>query len=496
MGFSASDVPKAKAFGLGPSDPNVRPAWAGQYQAIWSGLLPTVMSSPPVTALGAAGGASQIASSVLVQWNTPGAFGWAGLTQPVSGGGGVYCFATGYHALTTAPPYAADFDFDSADSTGRFEIRFSGQNAGVRVLVQQPSGQYQYVSQLSTFKPGADGQLYFGLVTLGAPGRYRIRLEFDPNFRFYGLQVAPTDTVRAVAAPAWTDVFFGDSFTEPTISDSGGSHTWDGWVMRLSYLLGTNCIACGSGGTGYLNPGTSPKVRLRDRLADGLTRGGNRFWVALGINDFSYNPGSGIVTAAQIGAEALYCLQQIRAAAPQARINVISPFWRSGFQTYTAGLLAAADAIKAAVDQVPNARYFDVLRLPVTTSLPATTLQADAAAGVTAVSLGVLYPVGTYFQIGTGSNAEVRRVTSTSGAGPYTHNFNSTGGSVLLNSHTTGEAVRVVGPGIYTGSGRQGATQGNGNSDRYTGPDGTHPTVLGMDNICQSIVRLTSEVTP
>ena len=89
--------------------------------------------------------------------------------------------------------------------------------------------------------------------TLGAAGLYRIRLEFDPSRVFMGITAGPTDTVSATLAPK-RYIVVGDSFTEPTIEDSGSFVYGDGWPVQLSYLTGLDIWCAGSGGTGYLNP--------------------------------------------------------------------------------------------------------------------------------------------------------------------------------------------------------------------------------------------------
>lgn len=454
--------------------------------------LPTLATSPPTATLGTASAASAISGSILMNSWEPGRFSYFG-TVP----GYVATFPNGYantfySASTSKGPWAAEFDFHSLD--GRFEVKMVGAAAGVRVLVDG-----RYVTQGPTFKPASDGLQYFGLIDLAAAGRWRIRLEFDGNVRFLGIQTLPTASLTATPTKTQRWVAVGDSYTEPTIIDSSGNAAGgDGWVQQLGYMLGVDAWSCGSGGTGYLNPGGGGRVKFRDRIADWTSASPDVVMFAGGINDYSG------FTAADIGTEAAACFTDTRAALPNVPIVVIGPWWPRGYQSYAANLLATSDAIKAAALAV-GATWIDPLRLPVPYAPPGTTtattsLTADSGAGIATVNTAASLPVGTYFQIGTGSNAEVRRVTGVTGSGPYTLQFSSPppsgGGNVLARSHTTGETVTVVGPGLFTGSGRQTATAGDGNADQWTGSDATHPTVAGHAGIGRAVFGLLAAQLP
>ena len=447
---------------------------------------PRVLGSPPATATNAS---SQIAGSVLVRAVTPGAFTALGGRATVNNPANPHPSGLNmgdYPQITSPAPVTIEFWLDTVDATGRFEIQYSGAN-GIRVAIQQADGSWGYVSAAATF---AHAGASYDLVTLGAAGTYRIRVEHAPVTVFLGIQCGPTDTITATrTGPRYLVV--GDSFSEPTIDDSGAYFLADGWPVQLAYLTGYDIWCAGSGGTGYLYPGA--RVKFRDRLAnDILSQSPDGIIWAGGINDY------GNFTAAQIGAEALLCYQQAAAAGVKDQV-ILSPFWPFSLtSTYSANLLATSDAIAAAAAQVKGTRFLNLLEMPEQSRYLANwagaTLQSGAAPGNTTISVD---SVPSYFaiayvtksgwtvRIGTGSAAEVRSVSNITGTGPYTLTV-----PALSATHSAGDPVRLSGAQYMTGTGKQGATNGTGNSDRYTGNGGTHPTKAGHAYIARIVAQL------
>jgi lysophospholipase L1-like esterase len=295
---------------------------------------------------------------------------------------------------------------------------------------------------------------------------------------FHGINVGNTDGVRAVLAPPLRMVVVGDSFTEPTVVDSGGVWTW-GWAQYLGAMLGVDAWSCGAGGTGYLNPGS--KVKYRDRLADYVTPAPDIIVWAGGINDYAG------YTAAAIGTEAAACFAAVKAALPNCQQIVTSPFYPRGNATFPLTLLPARDAIKAAA-VAAGLPYVELLELPPPgTLLPAGTVQAATTVGASTISSSTSFPVGAFVRIGSGATQEVRAVSAVSGTGPYTLTVQQNGAN-LAAAHAIGEPIVQSGPSYVTGTGRQGATAGNGTGDRYTGTDATHPTVEGHLNLALAIL--------
>jgi hypothetical protein len=448
--------------------------------------LSRIAASPPTVTGNAS---SQIASSVLIACDYPGAFATTG--GEVSFGVNfpdTIAYGTATPTYTSRPPFEIHGEIDTADSTGRFEFRIKANSTFARLAIGPAGGPLEYVAFTPTISTGATNEYY--LVTMGAPGRYRFRLECNSTLRFYGIQCAPTDAVRAVAVPSKRMVVVGDSYTEPTVQDTGGGCGGMGWVTQLGLMLGVNAICSGSGGTGYLNPGSGGRTTFRGRSAEWLSllRSGDILVFAGGVNDYSYNPGSGIVTAAQIGAEAAACFALCPAG---VEMIVLSPFFPIALTGGgVSGLFAAADAIKAAA-VAAGATHIDTLRLPDPTGRASTVLNASTA--ISAANFTVptnaaglaLQRVGTIVQIGQGNSIETRIVTGFSGSGPYT-----IGVASMTFAHAAGDPVYVVGPSIITGTGRQGSTTGSGTADRFTGSDATHPTGAGHLNIAMHVHRL------
>lgn len=454
------------------------------------GAFPSIMASPPTMSLGLNGGTTQIAGSILVTPFEPGAFTYCGL-PPIRGT--VYpdylgVKVTGIYAITTPSPYAADFIFDTADATGRLEIYMKGTSAAVRVAIMNKSGAWEYASTGPSFAPPSNGGLYLGLITLGAPGQYQIRFEFDNNVDFFGVRIGPTDCIRATSKGKRSYVVVGDSISEPTVSDSGARCNWDGWPQQLSYLTGFNFINAGSGGTGYLKTnGARPK--FSDRIAESLPYAIDGIILAGGINDT-------LSTGAQIYPEVIACIEAAKAANPNTEIIVLSPFWPMSLLTSsTTNLLDLRDSIRFAA-QAAGATFLDLLSLPVPSSIGGldTTLNANVAQSGTTLSVpAVASEKGNWcVQIGSGAQEEVRLVNSVSGTGPYT--LTLANGTTW--AHSAGEIVRVHGNQYISGSGNQGIPTGSGTADRYTGSDTTHPTILGHRNIAQTVAALWQQAVP
>jgi lysophospholipase L1-like esterase len=533
--------------------------------------LTAVMTSPPSVVLSAANASTSIAGSV--RWNPDAGapyYAVRGSAAFRAVGAFAYFYAGGY-SKTSTPPWAIEFDLDTAEPTGRFETLLRGAGGSMRMGLW--SGQrWEWVTAGETIYTPSDGNSYYAITTLGAPGRYAIRMEFNGSAQLAGLQLAPTDTARAFPSNPLRVIVIGDSFTEPTIGDNapypvsatatastdvvnkvahglpngvrvkfatltggaglststtyyvvnrtadtyqvsttfGGSAVditadysvvvysqvafgGDGWPTMLAHLTGWDVWASGSGGTGWLNPGTSPRVKFRDRLdADVLAYNPDVIIWAGGINDYSY----GGYSASALQAEVAACLTRAKTVLPNVRQVVLPGWWRSDITSVPSLLHQANDAIRQAA-QANGAIWVPMMPEPlfapqVATTYTPSTLQASVASGVTSVSSAQLYGTSGYIMIGAPASgtAEVRKITGSTGSGPYALQFSGTGGGGGLSSaHTAGEPITPVGSYIYTGTGKQGTTTGVGNSDRYTSSDGTHPTVAGHLNIALGVYR-------
>lgn len=444
------------------------------------GLIGQMAAAPTISVAAAS---AYGAGATATAWNAPGAYTFTGCAPKI---GTVFpdtlsCGSGGYSVSgTSASPYQISFEIETTDATGRFEIHLKPVSSKVRIAVATPDRKdFQYAG---IFNAGTGGDSYT-LVTMGAPGNYLVRLECDSNVRFYGVIVNATDTIRSLRGPSRRLIVLGDSYTEPTVVDSNTFCQGMGWVQQIGLMIGADAWSCGAGGTGYLATNTGTRPTFRGRLQDVIDnyRTGDEVWVAGGINDYS------LFTAAQIGAEADLLFAAIKAGCPGVTLRVLSPFYSKQAASFPAGLLAAADAIKTSATAA-GARFVDVLRLPHPNAAISTTLAASSAVNATSFSTAVPIPQGTYVQIGTGTTAEIRVTNGVSGSGPYTISLSGSGdGFALLQAHNSGEAVVTSGRCFLTGAGRQGATSGSGNADRYVGSDSTHPTGPGHLNIAMNV---------
>lgn len=441
-----------------------------------------VMASPYTTTLtnvtgGTVTSASSIASAVRVPGERPGAFRYSG-TAIISGGSlsGVYQWQPiggSSGPQQSQSPFTVEFDLDTVN--GSFDIIFKRFTAAqARVAVDG-----QYLTRLATATPSDSTAQPCLLNVAGlSAGRHRIRVEFNKYGGFCGVNVQSSDSVLAVPVRRKRIIVVGDSYTEPTVADSTvNAFTGFGWVQALAHMLGVDAWSSGSGGTGYLNPGASARVKFRDRLtADVIAYSPDVVIWAGGHNDLTTNNAAYTPTALQT--EAALCYSTLAAALPNTAQIVVGPLWGVGPEGIPGAGFAARDAIKAAADAA-GLLWIDPQESPL--DMPAqgsATLQASTSASATSFSSNVNYRIGTWLKIGAGAAQEVRQATNVTGSGPYTVTV-----AAMNSAHTANDPITETGPGWVTGTGRQGTTNGTGSADRYNGTDGTHPTQAGHEGL-------------
>lgn len=451
--------------------------------------LPYVLSAPPAVSLSAGGAATGIASSITILPDEPGAFSYYG--GPAASEGGSYRVLNKPTTTGATAHGGVDFWFDTVDATGRIELLLRGSSAstivGLRVAVQQPGGDWGYITAGPTFATAAsDGLIYRGLVTLAAAGRYRLRIEMSSSTHFAGVSIAPTDSVFAAGEPPFRYMAFTDSYGN-TISDSGTRHEGgDNWVNYLRYLTGYDIVCSSIGGSGYVPAGSGVKAAdhiLADIAAapplDGVI-------FAFGYND--YNTG-GIVTA-DVATQAAACIALVRSVVPAADIVMVGPWAVKGLHTSSVTRALGVNEALRAVAAAAGVKYLDILSLPVPdlnnaewSDVTSTAITGGVSTTVTVGSApepfasgGTLAGrTGWYVTIIDGDSTETRKVTSMGTVNPRTLTTAAWG-----FSHAAGVRVEIGGPSWITGTGRQGATVGDGNADRYIGGDAVHPTVAGQ----------------
>ena len=445
-----------------------------------------------------------IASSVVVSPFREDAITWLGMPRnrglnfPKYLGVAAGSYPSGYSAASGS----FEFDFTTTDSQGRFEIAVTAVGFVLRVLVWSGTA-WQYASTAGTTF-GIDGNGYLLLITMGAAGSYRIKVETSNGIQLNGLRCGATDTIRATPKPQDRVIIVGDSFTNPTFSDTAAYIQNDGFPALLGYYLGMDVWASGVGSTGYVNPGAS--VKARDRLAlDVIPYKPTKIIWALGIND-----ANGSYTAAQVQAEATACYAAIKAALPNCEQIVLSPFWPKGINGFPVLLLQFSDAIQAAATAA-SLRYVNLLQQSIPQYLAlygdagwSSTTTASALINATTIQVASIpayfsqaltsSATGWWVKIGSDASQIVREVTGISGSGPYTLTV-----AALPAAAASGTPVALGAESYMTGTGRQGTTVGDGNADVNTGSDGTHPTKAGHVAIVKAIAARLAEtigVTP
>lgn len=302
----------------------------------------------------------------------------------------------------------------------------------------------------------------------------RIRLEMSGT-NFVGLNIGPNDSVWKPAISGPRVIIPGDSYTDGTGATYGSASSW---ARAFANTLGLDDVwASGSGGTGYMNPGTNPPttMKMRDRITDVTDYNPDIVIWAMGHNDASY-------TLAQTQAEAALCFAAVKAANPNAKQIALSPLWGPGPGSFgsgaSLGVLNARDGIKAAAEAA-GIPFVDLTEMPLEATPATATLSSTITAGYATLPLTAAVPPGSTIHIGTYPAGERREVTTVTG--PASGVYTATIKPVMSNGYAAGTAVTEVGQSFFTGTGRVGATTGHGNSDIFIGTDNAHPTQAGHD---------------
>jgi len=213
---------------------------------------------------------SQTQSNVLSRFipaNTPNKFNFLGptpLAETDSSRSGALSLVTKdqrsvYQSRAGLPPWAATFNFTTTDPQGHFLVETSGQsnqgdqNYSWRLVFKTSTGSWKYQSINGT-KHAIDGKQYFDEVTLGAPGTYSLRLEFDNSTTFYGIGINDDANSVTIDKNFSTPrvLVLGDSWVYPVFNENNPVHVWDAFPGELSWLTGWNVISAGVRGQGYL----------------------------------------------------------------------------------------------------------------------------------------------------------------------------------------------------------------------------------------------------
>lgn len=226
----------------------------------------------------------------------------------------------------------------------KIDVKFRGTSGHWRVWVDG-------VPQTMKTAP-TNGAFYHATITFPTRATRNVRFEADLS-RFISMSVAKADVVGTAKPAATRAIVLGDSYTE----GSGATAKFTAFPSTLCRIEGwTDCWQSGSGGTGYLADGTIvDRVPYSGRLSNDVLK-----WrpdvvvVTGGRND------NGQASPVQVQAAATDLYRRIRAALPDARLIVTSPFPASKAEATSASLNAIGTAIHNAANSV-GAQYVDVM---------------------------------------------------------------------------------------------------------------------------------------
>lgn len=345
--------------------------------------------------------------------------------------------------------------------TDASEIEFFVFGNGAKVWLKV-DGKYMSLTPTTITN---DGNLYYYYVSFGSSAFRELELIGTSVLRFGGVYTPASATVMAAPARGPRTIVMADSFGEPTGADNDGI---EGWITVMADLLGWDDVRPSAvGSSGILNPGTSPRLKWRDRIDTDVIPYAPQVLIIQGsINDVLYD------TTANLAIEAAALVDALRVALPLTTIVMTSIMPNKG-----GGYLAPSfyDRSAALRDVATSAGipFIDLLerRTAYAADLTTTTLASSAAANAT--SLSVVDPIapGSTFRFPDNTHVFVKTIA---GGGPFTATIDT-----LANAQASGAVLTPVGNTIMQGNGRVGATTGNGNADLAVSSDSVHPSTFG-----------------
>jgi len=233
----------------------------------------------------------------------------------------LFYMSAGITGLYAQLPFRAEFDTDAQE----LNIYTLGNGGVYRLRINE-----EYVGLPMAEGPQPNGNFYWLRLTFPTADRRAIRME-SWGQAFGGLAMSSADHVyRPSKSLGPRCVVLGDSYAEGLLC----------FAQRLADLMGWEVWSSGVGGTGYLNPGPTGRVKFRDRVqSDVINRNPDIVIIAGGLNDSSYLPAS-----VQAEAQALY--DTVSTNLPSTKLVVVGPWFPSGQPPQS--ILDVRDALQAA----------------------------------------------------------------------------------------------------------------------------------------------------
>jgi len=312
--------------------------------------LPNVMAIPPTITLGAVDAASTLTNPILYP-----SVDSSGVLNPVFNyiGGEYVRKSTNYpgnmcvyNIARTTTNTVGNIIVEFCHYGTSFELREKSYGLTYKIAVDEGNG-YEYVTAVAQSGTPSTGTLYLRKVEFAEAKLRKIRVEYH-NYYFCGVYINGNDTIFTPKTKKPQAIFVGDSYTEGSNADNFCGC----FAGVMAKLLDWDFWNSGVGGSGYINPGTTGRVKFRDRIQhDVISYKPDFCIIAGGINDTGYAP-----IDVQTEAELLY--DTILSGTPKTQIIVIGN-WSS--QDAIPDALAITDALKAAALS-KGLPFIDVLR--------------------------------------------------------------------------------------------------------------------------------------
>ncbi len=357
----------------------------------------------------------------------------------------------------------------------QFNIALVGNGVQARFALKVDD---RYVSVAPVDVP-TSANFYYYNVTFATAAWRRVEIIGDQNLLFGGIWTGVADAIMPCAVRGPRVVYVGDSFCE----GSGATFPGSAIPQRVFENLGwNNYVASGVGGTGLLATfGTATNYRARF-ASDVLP-----FSPDIVILQGSTNDSNGGFTAGQMAAECIAAITALKAALPNV-IPIITSSAGVNGPTGISNITWQHRAAMKAATLSSGGFWIDLLERPLPPGyVPLSHILASSPGiGVSSFQTGGTVPpaVGATYSFADGTRCLIKSVSGT--AAPYTVTVEAGG---LQTAQGTGNVMTQVGDCPWSGTGRVGATAGDGNSDVVVSNDHVHPSQPGHDMIAQIIAE-------
>ncbi|CUT12549.1 hypothetical protein BF49_3629 [Bradyrhizobium sp.] len=456
-------------------------------------LTASVMGTPPTVAMSAANTNSLSAGrywpAVTAQNNVGantavyGPFTYAGAASPLQQttyAGCLFFSNVSYGGTTNFGGGATGRKFNHATIAfyyfgSQFNIAMVGNGVQSKFALKIDD---QYVSLTPASVP-TSANFYYYNVSFAAPGWHRVEIIIDQNFLFNGIWTGVTDSVMPCAVRGPRVLYVADSFGE----GSGAIFPGSAIAQRVFENLGWNNYICsGVGGTGLLATfGTSTKYR--DRFATDVLP----YVPDVVVLQGSTNDSAGGFTPMQMSNECTAIIEALKSALPNV-VPIITSQAAVNGPTGTTNLTWLHRAAMKTATLAAGGFFIDLLERPLPPFYTPLThvLASSPTVGVSSFTVSGTVPpaIGATYAFGDATRCLFKTVSGS--AAPYTVTVENGG---LQTAQTAGGVMTQAGDCPWSGTGRVGATTGDGNSDVLVSNDHVHPAQTGHDMIAQIIAE-------